>query len=155
MTYDEIVSLLNGHPVAQELLRARIPARLAYIALDGTPRAIPISYHWDGSHFYISSPPTWPKVKALEKNPKVAFTVDDASFYPPHNLIVRGEVTGTELVQGLPQVYIEASRRIVGEGRFDTWLKARMRDTTEMVVVQITPTFVKVVDYVNAYPGPS
>lgn len=153
--HGELAHLLNTNPVAQELLHARIPARLAYVALDGSPRAIPISYHWDGSHFYISSPPRWPKVAALRANPRVAFTVDDASRFPPQNLLVRGEVTGFEDVDGVPDVYIEASRRIVGEDQFDAWLEGVRRDIAEMTVIQITPTFVKAIDFATSYPGPS
>lgn len=155
MTYEAIVELLNTHPVAQKLLKARIPARLAYVAKDGTPRAIPISYHWDGAHFYISSPPKWPKVAAFKAHPHVAFTVDDASFFPPHNLLVRGDVTKFEHVQGVPEVYIEASRRIVGEDKFAGWLEGVQRDIKEMTVIQITPTFAKVIDFETGYPGPS
>ena len=37
---------LLQHPTSQELLHSKIPARLAYVALDGTPRVIPIWFHW-------------------------------------------------------------------------------------------------------------
>ena len=42
---------LLKHPVAQELLASKIPARLAYVWTDGTPRVIPIWYHWNGREF--------------------------------------------------------------------------------------------------------
>ena len=35
-------------PLAKELLASNIPARLAYVATDGTPRVLPIWFHWDG-----------------------------------------------------------------------------------------------------------
>lgn len=38
------LSLLQ-HPVAIELLQSNIPARLAYIWTDGTPRVVPIWFH--------------------------------------------------------------------------------------------------------------
>ena len=60
MTYDEIVELLNTDPVAQDLMKARIPMRLAYVAKDGSARAIPISYLWNGSAFVINTPTGWP-----------------------------------------------------------------------------------------------
>jgi hypothetical protein len=44
MNYEEIVDLMNNDPVVQDLLQAPIPARLAYVATDGTPRVIPVSY---------------------------------------------------------------------------------------------------------------
>jgi hypothetical protein len=39
------LSLLQ-HPAAKELLQSKIPARLAYVWMDGTPRVIPIWFHW-------------------------------------------------------------------------------------------------------------
>jgi hypothetical protein len=155
MNYDKVAETLNTHPVAQELLNARIPMRLAYIALDGTPRAIPISYLWDGKHFVIVSPPDWPKVKALRAHPQVAFTVDDASFFPPHNLLVRGVVESMEDVPTLPQVYIDASRRIVGEDKFAGWLEEVRRNPRPSTIIRIRPTFVKVIDFESKFPGPS
>src|SRR5437870_2151787 len=44
-------------PVAQELLGSREPARLAYTWLDGTPRVVPIWFHWDGRALVLGSPP--------------------------------------------------------------------------------------------------
>ena len=82
------LELLND-PIAQELLRSNIPARLAYVWPDGTPRVIPIWYHWNGSNFVLATPPKAPKLKALRAHPKVALTIDDNTF--PHKvLMVRG-----------------------------------------------------------------
>jgi len=39
---------LLQEPVSKELLQSKIPARLAYIWTDGTPRVVPILFHWDG-----------------------------------------------------------------------------------------------------------
>jgi hypothetical protein len=43
---------LLQHPASQELLHSKIPARLAYIATDGTPRGDPhlVSLEWTGLH---------------------------------------------------------------------------------------------------------
>ena len=38
------LSLLE-HPASQELLSSKIPARLAYVWTDGTPRVIPIWFY--------------------------------------------------------------------------------------------------------------
>lgn len=154
MTHGEIADLLNTDPVAQELLNARIPMRLAYVAKDGSARAIPISYLWDGAAFVISSPPRWPKIKAFKANPKVAFTVDTTDF-PPKILLVRGEVSAMELHQGVPDVYVAASRRIVGEEQMEEWEQGVRADIHEMMVIKITPTWVKIIDFERTYPGPS
>ena len=39
---------LLDDPVAQTLLQSTIPARLAYSWTDGTPRVVPIWFHWTG-----------------------------------------------------------------------------------------------------------
>lgn len=43
MERTEIIETFND-PVAQELLRSAIPARLAYVETDGTPRVIPAAF---------------------------------------------------------------------------------------------------------------
>ena len=76
-------------PAARELLQSKIPARLAYVWMDGTPRVIPIWFHWNGSEFVMGTPPKAPKLKALARNPKVSLTIDDNTF--PHKvLLIRG-----------------------------------------------------------------
>src|SRR5215203_2961580 len=75
---------MNNDPYVQKLLQAPIPARLAYIAPDGSPRVVPVSYLWNGQAFVFASPPDWPKIKALTVNPKVALTVDTTDFPPQH-----------------------------------------------------------------------
>ena len=83
---------LLEHPASQELLRSKIPARLAYVWTDGTPRVVPIWFHWNGQEFVLGSPTKAPKLKALAKNPRVALTIDDNQF--PHKvLMVRGRAT--------------------------------------------------------------
>jgi len=52
---------LLDDPVAQELLRAPLPARLAYVWPDGTPRVVPIGFHWDGQDLVIGTPPGAPR----------------------------------------------------------------------------------------------
>ena len=42
---------LLQHPTSRQLLESKIPARLAYVWTDGTPRVIPIWFHWNGSEF--------------------------------------------------------------------------------------------------------
>jgi hypothetical protein len=58
-------------------------------------------------------------VKALAANPKVAFTVDTDDF-PPLVLLVRGEAA-LETVDGVPDEFVEAARRFVGDERMPGW----------------------------------
>ena len=153
MTADAIVETMNTDPYVQQLLRAPIPARLAYIGLDGTPRVVPLSYLWDGAAFVFASDPGWYKVRAIAVNPNVALTVDSNDF-PPLILSVRG-VAAIAYDRGLPEEYVEASRRIVGEERFPSWEAEVRAEHRNMALIRVTPTWLKVVDFVTRFPGPS
>jgi nitroimidazol reductase NimA-like FMN-containing flavoprotein (pyridoxamine 5'-phosphate oxidase superfamily) len=48
------VSLLRD-PVAQDLLQSTRPAHLAYTWHDGTPRVIPIGFHWNGEDLVLAT----------------------------------------------------------------------------------------------------
>src|SRR5256885_14240726 len=80
---------LLQHPAAQALLQAAIPARLAYTWTDGTPRVVPIWFHWNGTAFVLGTPPRAPKLKALARDPRVALTIDSTEW-PYLVLSVRG-----------------------------------------------------------------
>ena len=54
---------LLEHPVAKELLASNIPARLAYVSPDGTPRVLPIWFHWDGRQLVMGTQPDAAKLK--------------------------------------------------------------------------------------------
>lgn len=153
MTYAEIVQTMNSDPFVRQLLEAAIPARLAYIGLDGHPRVVPVSYLWDGSSFVFASPPQWYKIRSIAANPNVALTVDSNDF-PPLILSVRGEAA-IEYDMGLPEEYVEASRRIVGEERMPQWEAAVRAENRNMALVRVKPTWIKVVDFETRYPGPS
>jgi pyridoxamine 5'-phosphate oxidase-like protein len=113
------VTRVLSDPLAQELMRSSIPARLAYVGPDGFPRAIPIGFHWNGVRFVLCTVPHAPKVSALKANPKVAFTVDTNAF-PPHVLLVRG-TAAIEMVDGVPPEYFAASRKGVGPDQWDAF----------------------------------
>jgi nitroimidazol reductase NimA-like FMN-containing flavoprotein (pyridoxamine 5'-phosphate oxidase superfamily) len=85
------LALLND-PIAQTLLQSTIPARLAYSWTDGTPRVVPIWFHWTGEEFVLGSPPGAPKLKALAANSAAALTIDE-NAWPPKVLLVRGSAT--------------------------------------------------------------
>src|SRR2546422_6930020 len=59
------VSQVLSDPLAQELMQSSIPARLAYLGLDGFPRAIPIGFHWNGVQFVLCTVPHAPKVNTV------------------------------------------------------------------------------------------
>jgi hypothetical protein len=133
-------------------VKAPIHARLAYSARDGSPRVIPIGYSWNGEVFVMGSPVNAPKVKALAANPKVALTVDTDSF-PPQVLLVRGEAA-VEVVGGVPDEFVEASRRFVGEEAMPEWEAGVRTLYTQMAIIRVTPTWAKVFDFETRLPSP-
>jgi Pyridoxamine 5'-phosphate oxidase len=151
MQRDAIIDLMND-PVAQELVKAPIHARLAYSARDGSPRVIPIGYIWNGEVFVMGSPVNAPKVKALAANPKVALTVDTDSF-PPHVLLVRGEAA-VEVVDGVPDEFVEAARRFVGEDGMPEWEAGARALYKQMAIIRVTPTWAKIFDFETRLPSP-
>lgn len=151
MQREAIINLMND-PVAQELIDAPIHARLAYNAQDGSPRVIPIGYSWDGQAFVMGSPTNAPKVAALAANPQVALTVD-TDVFPPHVLLVRGEAA-VEVVPGVPDEFVEASRRFVGEDGLPAWEAGVRALYKEMAIIRITPTWAKILDFETRLPGP-
>jgi PPOX class probable F420-dependent enzyme len=142
---------LLEHPTSRELLQSNIPARLAYIWTDGTPRVVPIWFHWDGREFVLGTPPKAPKLKALAKNPKVALTIDDNTF--PHRvLLVRGTAR-LESVNGVVPEYAQAAERYFGPEQGKAWVEQLRSTTSEMVRVAITPEWAGLLDFQTRFPS--
>src|SRR6202171_5468046 len=142
---------LLQHPASKELLQSKIPARLAYVWTDGTPRVVPIWFHWNEREFVLATPPKAPKLKALAKNPKVALTIDDNNF--PHKvLLVRGTAR-LETVKGIVPEYAAAAERYFGRDQGQAWV-AQLRGTTpSMVRIAITPEWVGILDFQTRFPS--
>ena len=142
---------LLDDPVAQELLHSNIPARLAYVWPDGTPRVVPVWFHWNGAEFVLATPPKAPKLKALKVNPKVALTIDDNTF--PHNvLMVRGTAT-LEEVDGIVPEYELAAHRYFGEAQGRAWVQQVRQMLTRMVRISVKPEWVGILDFQSRFPS--
>jgi len=142
---------LLEHAAAKELLQSKIPARLAYIGTDGTPRVVPIWFHWTGKKFVMGTPPKAPKLKALGKNPKVALTIDDNNF--PHKvLLVRGTAT-LETVAGVVPEYAAAAERYFGSVQGKAWVEQLGSKSTQMVRISIKPEWVGLLDFQTRFPS--
>src|SRR5918998_2574281 len=105
MQPNEIAEVLN-RPLSQELL-ARDITRLAYVAMDGTPRNVPIGFTWNGSEMVMCTPKNAPKLRALSENPMVALTID-TEVHPPKILLIRGRVE-LDFVDGIPDEYLKVT----------------------------------------------
>jgi hypothetical protein len=149
MPQENIRELLND-PLAQELLNSRIPARLAYTGLDGFPRVIPIWFHWDGQQFFFGTPSNAPKVRMLTKNPRVALTIDKDTF-PPEMLLVRGTAS-VEIVEGVPQEYLESARKYLGEEGVREFEKEAREMYKQMARIAIQPDWAKIIDFQTRLP---
>ncbi len=146
------VALLDD-PVAQQLLQAPTPARLAYTWTDGTPRVVPIWFHWDGREFVLGTPPRTPKLRALAAQPKVALTID-ADAFPYHVLLVRGTAAVRRMDEIVPE-YALMARRYFGTGA-DAWLQqigTMLPAMGGMARIAITPEWVSILDFEQRFPS--
>jgi hypothetical protein len=100
----------------------------------------------------IGSPVNAPKVKALAANPKLALTVDTESF-PPHVLLVRGEAA-VKVVDGVPDEFVEAWRRFVGDDGMPEWEAGVRALYKQMAIIRVTPSWAKVFDFETRLPSP-
>ena len=149
MTSEEIAEIL-AKPYAQQLLNGPEPARMAYDGLDGDPRVIPIGFWVEGEQIMMATVPKAAKVAALRVNPKVALTIDKGAF-PPKVLLIRG-TAAVELVAGVPDGYLHAGRKVMTEEQYSGWVAGVQALYDEMVVITITPTWAKLLDFETTIP---
>lgn len=138
-------------PVARELVDSPCLARLAYNWRDGTPRVVPIWFHWNGREFVVSSPPAAPKLQVLDSGSKVALTID-GDTWPYHVLMVRGTAK-VEMVDGVPTEYSAAARRYMGAEQGDAWSDQVAARFPKMARIAITPEWVGVIDFERRFPS--
>jgi hypothetical protein len=144
------LSLLD-HPVAQRLLHSHAPAHLSYMWTDGTPRVVPIGFHWNGKHLILGSFPRAPKLKALPDGTKVAVSIDTGRM--PYNvLLIRGTVQ-TEIVQGIAPEYEAMIFRTQGDEAGAAWLASMRPIAPQMALISITPEWVGVLDFETRFPS--
>jgi Pyridoxamine 5'-phosphate oxidase len=151
MQRNDVLNVLND-PLAQQLMGSKIPARVAYISLDGSPRVVPLGFLWNGEQFVICTLPDSPKVRALAAHPQVALTIDTDTF-PPHVLLVRGSAS-LETVDGVPPEYLEASRKSVSEAEMPAFEAQVRRLYQQMVRITVEPRWAKLLDFETRLPTP-
>ena len=144
------LGLLND-PVAQKLLHSTIPARLAYTWLDGTPRVVPIWFHWNGRQIVFASPPNAPKVRALKQNPAVAVTID-SNEQPYKVLLIRGAAT-VEVVNGVVPEYAAAAERYSGVEAGKAWIAQVGGLFKQMARISVQPEWVGIMDFEARFPS--
>jgi hypothetical protein len=146
--------------IAQRLLHSSIPARLAYMATDGTPRVMSTWYVWNGSELvmatYVCCPPLGierpaGRLRALRAKPDVAITIDTEP-QPPEVLLLRGRVSIAEVGGMLPE-QAQAARRFLGEEGGTAYVAHAEHPKTRMARIALRPTWVGVLDFQNRLPG--
>jgi hypothetical protein len=144
--------------VAQGLLGSTIPARMAYLGSDGTPRVVGTWFHWNREELVMPTflaaphvPRPAARLRALQRNPNVAITIDTEQF-PPHVLQLRGQVTITE-IEGLAAEYVAAAHHYMGEPTATEYLAQIDQPGTRMARIALRPTWVGVLDFESRMPG--
>jgi general stress protein 26 len=140
--------------VARRLLASTELARLAYVAADGTPRVMPMMFHWTGEEVIMWTYHGAHKIPSLRARPAVALTID-ANGYPPEVLMVRGRAAITE-IDGVVPEYPLALRRYYGAGG-EEQVKAQIaeldRPGLRMARIAVRPAWVGVLDFQTRLPG--
>jgi hypothetical protein len=150
MKHEDVAEVL-AKPISQELLGSSIPARLSYVGTDGAPRVIPIAFLWTGEHLVMATVPKSAKVRALKQNPRVAITIDTQNQWPPRVLLIRGAAR-VELVDGVPNAYIEGSRKVTPAEEFPAWEQGVRALYDQMVLITIEPDWAKLLDFETTIP---
>jgi PPOX class probable F420-dependent enzyme len=148
-TKPDSLALLHT-PVAQALLQSTIPARLAYMGRDGTPRVLPIWFHWTGEVFVLGTRLDSAKVKALSTHPTVALTIDTDAF-PYQALQVRGTIE-METINGIVPEYELCAKRYLGDKRGMAWLDQLRQAFPPMARIVVRPEWVSILDVAQLYP---
>ncbi|HET9780552.1 MAG TPA: pyridoxamine 5'-phosphate oxidase family protein [Candidatus Dormibacteraeota bacterium] len=150
-TTKERVTEQLDDPVAQELLRSNLTAQLAYTALDGTPRVVPIWFEWRGDELVFASPHGAPKIEALKKHPQVAVSID-TDVFPYKVLQIRGEARVEEL-DDVPSEYAAAAGRYFGPVQGPGWIEQLHKMNKQaMARISVRPQSVVILDFVKRFP---
>jgi hypothetical protein len=132
---------------AQELLASTSAAHLAYVGTDGTPRVIPVGFHWTGDEAVIATATTAPKVAALSARPDVALAID-AGDTPDQAraLSIRGRAS-IEIVDGVVPEYLAAARETMDADAAAEFERNVRATYGQMARIGITPTWVRFYDF--------
>jgi hypothetical protein len=90
------------------------------------------------------------KVAAITANPRVAITIDTEGF-PPKVLLVRGAAV-VEMVEGIPEEYLVASAKLVGEADYPGWEAGVRALYPRMARITITPDKATLLDFETTIP---
>jgi len=158
MTIEQGDLRLLESDAAGRLLTSTIPARYAYMALDGTPRVVASWFEWTGEELvlptFISAPHVSHaayRVRALRAHPDIAVTVATETF-PPEVLSILGRAEITE-VDGVADEYAEAAHRFLGSEEATGYLAQIDQPGTRMARIAVQPAWVALMDFQTRMPS--
>ena len=148
--------------LAQELLHSAIPARLAFVAADGTPRVVPTWFEWDGTEIvmvtYVAGPEAGirhpaARIAALRANPAVALTIDTDEFpatEPDRCAATPRSTRSTAWRPSTSRRHVATSATTAAAGM----LAAMDQPGTVQARIAVRPTWVGLLDFATRLPGP-
>jgi pyridoxamine 5'-phosphate oxidase-like protein len=152
------VGLLEA-PAARDLLQQAIPARLAYVAPDGTPRIVPTWFHWTGDEVVMATWVSGPhitrparRIDHLRRNPAVILSIDTHD-QPPTVLQIRGRVRVDE-VDGIADEYARAAERYLGADTGGAYIAQFDPAAVRMARLAVRPQWVGLLDFAGRLPEP-
>jgi hypothetical protein len=153
MAVDEARQTLQTDEVARNVLNQPLMARLAYTWSDGTPRVVPMWFHWTGQDIIMGAPPNSPKMKSLNERPQVAISIDTVEW-PYQWLTIRGPASVEIVSDPLPfPEYESMAYRYLGKDGGDFFLNAHRQTFTDWARITIRPEQVRVLDFQGRFPG--
>jgi hypothetical protein len=137
--------------VARRRLAALSPLRLAYVAQDGTPRVVPVLFHWTGEEVVMGGFAPSARGRALRANPRVALTID-TDEQPPEVLSLRGDAVVTEVADVVPEyeTYMRAGMPAEAADAYFAELRSR---TVLMERIAVRPDWAAVMDFRRRFPA--
>ena len=137
--------------VARRRLRSGGPLRLAYVALDGTPRVLPVQFAWTGEEIVMGGFAPSARGRALRVNPHVAIVVD-TDERQPEVLLVRGEAAVSEM-RGVVPEYEWYMRAGMPAEQGDAYFAELRRREVTMERIAVRPAWVGVMDFRTRFPA--
>jgi PPOX class probable F420-dependent enzyme len=119
-------------PSHRDLFDKKAFAHVATVGADGAPQVTPVWIDYDGTHIRFNTARGRVKTRNLERNPRVALSVQDPDN-PYRYLQVRGRVT--EMTEKGADAHIDAlAKKYTGQDRY-----AHRQPGEVRVTVKITP----------------
>lgn len=151
MTVEEARHTLQTDKLAQGVLGSPIVARLAYTWHDGSPRVVPMWFHWTGEDILMGAPPNSPKMKVLVARPQVAVSIDTVEW-PYMWLTLRGTASVQVSAQPFAE-YLTMARRYLGDASGEQFLTALRQTFQGWARIAIRPTEIRILDFQSRFPS--